>query len=274
MLDGNPHVDEVAIFPRGEFRGVAGWSRIPAWAKMMAAKKADLVLDFQGLLRSALIARLSRGGEVAGLSDAREGARFFYDRVADVSGVAHAVDRYLRLVSEVGAPVASELKWPLPAGNSPSGFAVTEPFVLLHPFSRGEGKSLTVQQVREFCAAVAPIRVVLAGRSTTRLDTMANVVDLLDRTTLAELIWLIRRAAFVVSVDSGPMHIAAAITPSLLSIHTWSDPAKVGPYRPESWVWKEGSLYQMRDLSNPHAHQKCADFQTIGRWAAERTQKR
>ncbi|MGB8166199.1 MAG: glycosyltransferase family 9 protein [Chthoniobacteraceae bacterium] len=269
LLEGNPYVDEVAIFPRGEFRGIAGWARIPAWAKRMAAKKADLVLDFQGLLRSALIGRLCRGGEVAGLSDAREGARYFYDRVADVRGAIHAVDRYLRLVTEVGVPVAAELEWPLPAGNSPAGFTLTEPFVLLHPFSRGTGKSLTGQQVREFCAAVSPIRVVLAGRTAERLKTAENITDLLNRTTLTELIWLLRHAAFVVSVDSGPMHIAAAITSSLLSVHTWSDPAQVGPYRPDAWVWKEGRLFQMREIENPGAHRECADLEKIGRWVVD-----
>lgn len=272
LLAGNPHVDEVAIFPRGQFRGVAGWGKIPAWARAMAAKKADLVVDFQGLLRSALISRLCRGGAVAGLSDAREGARFLYDRVADVSGATHAVDRYLRLVAEVGVPILPELEWPLPEGNPPPGFSPSEPFVLLHPFSRGEGKSLTARQVQEFSAAVAPLRVVLAGRTDTQIDVPGNVTDLLNRTTLAELIWLIRRASFVVSVDSGPMHIAAALTTSLLSIHTWSDPAKVGPYRPESWVWKNRTLFQMRDLAKPEAHRSGIDLRAIGSWVAERVQ--
>lgn len=238
----------------------------------MAAKKADLVLDFQGLLRSALIGRLCRGGQLAGLSDAREGARFFYDRVADVSTAPHAVDRYLRLVAEVGAPVSAPLEWPLPAGNPPADFALREPFVLLHPFSRGAGKSLTPQQVRDFCTAIAPTRVVLAGRAVERVGPIENVTDLLNGTTLTELIWLIRRAAFVVSVDSGPMHIAAAITPALLSIHTWSDPAKVGPYRPEAWVWKEGHLFQMGDLADPRARRACADPGKIGSWVRERLQ--
>ena len=272
LLAGNPNVDEVAIFPRGEFRGVAGWAKIPTWAKMMAAKKADLVLDFQGLLRSALIGRLCRGGRLVGLSDAREGARFFYDHVAQVGGVKHAVDRYLRLVSEVGVPLSPQLEWPLPAGNAPAGFSVTEPFVLLHPFSRGEGKSLTAIQVREFCAALAPVRVVLAGRSAEPIEAAENVTDLLGATTLVELVWLLRRSAFAVSVDSGPMHIAAAVTASLLSIHTWSDPAKVGPYRPEAWVWKGGALFQMSDLARPESHRPCPGIRDAANWVRSRVQ--
>ena len=257
LLEGNPHVDEVAIFPRGEFRGPRGWMKIPAWARSMAERKADLVVDFQGLLRSALIARLCRGGEVAGLSDAREGARLFYDRVANVGGIAHAVDRYLRLASEVGAEIPTALEWPLPAGTPPAGFDASEPFVLLHPFSRGAGKSLTAAQIFEARVALAPRRVVIAGRSAERVAVSPNVVDLLNRTTLGELIWLIRRADFVISVDSGPMHIAAALTPRLLAIHTWSDPAKVGPHHAAAWVWNGRAFFQVRDLSRPDTHRPC-----------------
>jgi ADP-heptose:LPS heptosyltransferase len=232
----------------------------------MAAKKVDLVMDFQGLLRSALIGRLCRGGEIAGLSDAREGARFFYDRVADVSGAAHAVDRYLRLATEVGAELPPELDWQLPEGSAPAGFTVTGEFVLLHPFSRGKGKSLTVSQVQDFCAAMSPVRVIVAGRADEQIEPAGNITDLLNRTTLSELIWLIRRAAFVVSVDSGPMHIAAAITRSLVSIHTWSDPAKVGPYRPEAWVWKSGAMFQIRDLADPGTYREYTDIGKVGGW--------
>ncbi len=272
LLAGNPDVDEVAIFPRGEFRGLAGWAKIPRWAQQIAARKADLVLDFQGLLRSALIGRLSRGGRLVGLSDAREGARFLYDQVAEVSGARHAVDRYLRLVSAVGVPIPPPLEWPLPAGEAPAGFSATAPFVLLHPFSRGAGKSLTAAQVRDFCAGLAPVRVVLAGRTEEPVEARENVTNLLNRTTLTELIWLLRRAAFTVSVDSGPMHIAAAVTASLLSIHTWSDPAKVGPYRPEAWVWKGGVLFQMSDLARPDSHLPCPEIREAARWVKSRVQ--
>jgi ADP-heptose:LPS heptosyltransferase len=61
-------------------------------------------------------------------------------------------------------------------------------------------------------------------------------------------------------VDSGPMHIAAALTSRLLAIHTWSDPAKVGPNRPEAWIWKDATCFQMRDLANTSAHLPCRDI--------------
>ena len=271
LLDGNPHVDEVVIFPRQELRGARGLLRIAPWAKSVRERvQADLVLDFQGLLRSALIAKLCRvrGGQIVGLSDAREGARWFYDRRADVGGIDHAVDRYLALVASLGIDTAGPVEWPLPQGSAPAGFDHIEPFILLHPFSRGAGKSLTPADVAAFCHAVAPRRVVLAGRSSERIPAMDNVTDLLNQTTLLELIWLIRRAGFVVSVDSGPMHIAAALTPNLLSIHTWSDPKKVGPYRPEAWVWKGGAVYQMKDAARPETPRAATEITDAARHVA------
>src|SRR5687767_6747334 len=53
LLDGNSDVDEVVIFPRDQFRGVRGMCRVPAWARQLRDRAAsELVLDFQGLLRS------------------------------------------------------------------------------------------------------------------------------------------------------------------------------------------------------------------------------
>jgi hypothetical protein len=44
------------------------------------------------------------------------------------------------------------------------------------------------------------------------------------------------------------MHIAAALTGNLLSIHTWSDPHRIGPYNPDAWVWKHGQLARVAEL--------------------------
>jgi ADP-heptose:LPS heptosyltransferase len=78
----------------------------------------------------------------------------------------------------------------------------------------------------------------------------SNVVDWSQRTTLLELIAIFRRASFVVSSDSGPMHLAAALQPSkTLAIHRWSDPLRVGPWSQHSWVWKHGKIVSVAQLT-------------------------
>jgi ADP-heptose:LPS heptosyltransferase len=249
LLHGNPDIDEVLEFPRKNFRRIAGILRFPRWAAGLRERvKPDLVLDFQGLFRSGYIARKA-GGESWGTSDSREGARFFHRHVVPVparSEPFHAVRRYLALVAALGCEIPSELVWRLPEGALPAG--LPEEFIVIHPFSRGEGKSLTTAQTAAFCEALAPMPVVIAGRSTESAPKTANAIDLLNRTTLPELCSVLRRARFVVSVDSGPMHIAAAVNPRLLSIHTWSDPAKVGPFAPDAYVWKDGRISRVADF--------------------------
>jgi heptosyltransferase-1 len=64
------------------------------------------------------------------------------------------------------------------------------------------------------------------------------------------MIRLIRVASFIITVDSGPMHIAAAVTDRLVSIHTWTNPSRVGPYNSDAWIWKHGQLVRVSELDS------------------------
>lgn len=248
LLRGNHDIDHVHIFPRGEFRGLGAPRSLLPWLRKTRALRPDAAVDFQGLLRSALIGRISGARDFFGLSDAREGSRFFYKTIARVDRRSHAVERYLKLAESTGATVHLPLRFPLPSGDLLPRFDAYPPFLLLHPFARGRGKSLTDRAVEAFCRACAPTRVVIVGKSKLRIKAPENCIDLSNQTTLLQLIWLIRAARFVVSVDSGPMHIAAAVTRHLIAIHTWTDPRRVGPYNAEAWIWRSGELRQMRDF--------------------------
>ncbi len=266
ILEGNPDVDEVIELPRARFRGLAGWARLPGWIRELRERvRPDLTLDFQGLLRSAWIAR-GVGGDCWGTSDSRECARFFHRHIVRVpprSEPVHAVKRYLALVAALGCDITEPLEWRIPIGTEPAG--CPRGFILLHPFSRGEGKSLTAEEVAAFCRDVAPANVVLAGRTEIAISPPPNATNLLNRTTLPELCWLLRRAAFTVSVDSGPMHIAAAMSANLLGIHTWSDPRKVGPFAPGAWIWKDGKIGRVADFPNG----MIVPRDELGRWFAQ-----
>ena len=72
---------------------------------------------------------------------------------------------------------------------------------------------------------------------------------ILDRLTIPQLVAALARLSVFISNDTGPMHIAAAVSGRLVSIHTWTDPRRVGPYNPDAWIWRNGDLQQMRDFS-------------------------
>jgi heptosyltransferase-1 len=250
LLRGNSDVDHVHFFPRGELRGLGAPGSLFPWLKRTRQLKPDLALDFQGLLRSALIAKVSGAKKVYGMSDGREGSRFFYSRTAKVNRREHAVERYLKLAEMAGAQIGDALRCPLPTGDPLPRFDEFPPFILLHPFARGNGKSLTNRVIEEICVAFAPTRVVVVGKTNRTIDVIENCVELTNQTSLLQLIRLIRVARFVISVDSGPMHIAAAVNDRLLSIHTWTNPRRVGPYNSDAWIWKHGKILRVSELEN------------------------
>lgn len=257
LLHGCHLVDEVIAFPRKSFRGIVGLGRFLRWAAQRnrdERETPEIVLDFQGLLRSGIVS-FARGADcVVGLSNSREGASRFCDIVVPVDAGAHAVDQNLSMVRALGLSCSAEdVHFPLPGGEplSPvADAALPTRFILLHPWSRGEGKSLSPAVLQAFCDALRALPVIIVGmRASPPLVAGAHVMDLTNQTSLAQLLWLMRRAAACISVDSGPMHLAAAVNSRTLGIHTWSDPRKVGPYPAGAWVWKAGRIARRGEFS-------------------------
>jgi heptosyltransferase-1 len=262
LLRGNPDVNHIHGFPRRDFSGLGAPVKFGPWFKETRKLKPDLALDFQGLIRSAFIARASGAKEVYGMSDGREGSRFFYSKTAKVNKHEHAVERYLKLAELAGARIGEALRCPLPTGDPLPRFDEYPPFILLHPFARGSGKSLTNKLIEEICIAFAPTRVVVVGKTGRQIDVAENCVELTNQTSLLQLVRLIRVAKFVISVDSGPMHIAAAVNDRLLSIHTWTNPRRVGPYNPDAWIWKHGTIARVSELENTKLKRRGREFKT------------
>ena len=127
------------------------------WSLHLRKIRPDIALDLQGLLRSALMARLSRAGRAIGISDAREGATRLYHEVVPVIRGEHAVLRYLRVLGSLGLPKVERPVFPLPPGVPLDAPFRDQPFVVLHPFARGEGKSLAPEHVVQFCERVRPL---------------------------------------------------------------------------------------------------------------------
>jgi heptosyltransferase I len=259
LLEDNADLDEVIPFPRKEFRGAPGMAGFVGWARKLnkaARELPEVALDFQGLLRSALICQARGCSAVIGLSDAREGATLLYRHTIPVNAASHAVDRYLEMARGLGVEVTPDrLPVPLPQGTAPQHGALPSRYFLLHPYARGAGKSLSDECIQALCDCLGPHPVIIAGRSDHTFEPRGpHVLSLLNQTSLSELIWLIRNARATVSVDSGPMHIAAAITDRTLGIHTWSDPRKVGPYPLSVKAWKAGRIASRLEFNDSEAN--------------------
>lgn len=219
LLEANPYVDEVIAVDR---RGLAALAA--SW-RALRRPRFEVAVDFQGLIKSALTAAVARPDRIYGFhqSQIRErlAALCYSNKVC--SGSRHVVDRNLDLAAATGA--ANLLKtFPLPPGR-PEGDLPAEPFVLASPLAGWISK----QWPREYYARLAAelhMPLVVNGP-----DAGAAVPGaVLHVSSIAGLIYATRRAAAVVGVDSGPLHLAAALGKPGVAIFGPTDPARNGPY--------------------------------------------
>ena len=274
LVEGHPGVSGTVLFPRDRFRGPSGWLRAAAWVGTLRDWKPDLAIDLQGLLRSALFCRFSGASRIIGLSDAREGARFLHAESVRVETRDHAVRRYLAVLKALGIASPETPRFDLPEGRLPAGFDSSVPYLVLHPFARGRGKSLDASLIRAFVRGTGGRRVIVAGRGPVTEGLPDGGEDWSNRTDLHELVAILRGASFVVSSDSGPMHLAAALRPErTLAVHLWSDPLRVGPFPGVSFVWKNGRLAHVAALDDAWRPEGPAPTETqmeeLGRFASE-----
>src|SRR5436189_6419115 len=111
------------------------------------------------------------------MSNAFAGATCLYDLVAQVNRRSHPIERYLKLAECAGATIRESLRCSVPSGDPLPRFDPHPPFVLLHPFARGQDKSLSNAAIEEFCRSLAPTRVVVVGQLRRGINTPENCVD-------------------------------------------------------------------------------------------------
>jgi heptosyltransferase I len=261
LLKDQTWLTEIITFPRAQFKGLGGLMKVRPWLQAQWVKenrpRPDLVLDLQGLFRSGLISRSTQAPHRIGMSDSREFARFSHTAQIRVDSQAHAIDRYFTAVEALGVNSRSALNEDLlPRGEHP-GVGIPGHIVVINPFSRGANKSLSWSDVAQLCDRLKGWPIAIVGiTSDPPPDLPLSAINITNRTNLDQLVWIIRRAALVISVDSAPMHIASALQRPVLGIHSWSDPRRVGPYDENAYIWKGGLILQRPQVTNDIARQR------------------
>ncbi|MGA8029850.1 MAG: glycosyltransferase family 9 protein [Bryobacteraceae bacterium] len=226
LLEGNPFVDELIPFERG---GVAALR--DSWRRLRSLKP-DLAFDFQGLVQSALSGRAAKPKCFFGFdqSVARERmASVFYTHRIAVSG-PHRVERNLQLVEAAGASELTDQAW-IPFGRD-EGSLPSGPFVLTNPFAGWKSKQWPIEYYdtlaqrlqREGLQLVANVSEQHAGE----LADLKHVR--IHTSSLLGLIAATRQATAVLGLDSGPLHLAAALSKPGVALFGLTDPLRTGPY--------------------------------------------
>jgi lipopolysaccharide heptosyltransferase II len=227
----------------------------------------DLVIDLQGLLRSGALALASRAPVRVGFSEAREGSRLFYTRKVKGGRGLHAVDRYMKVAEDLGCPAdESILLFPLPQRESDriARFRTDlQEYAVIVPGARWKTKIWPAENFGKVAARL-PIRSVVIGGSGDRLlaeevvsTSSGNAMSLAGETDLSELIALMRGARVVITNDSGPMHIAAALKIPVIAVFGPTSPVLTGPYG------KGHVILQSKEPCAPCFRRECADMKCM-----------
>lgn len=202
----------------------------------------DHVIDLQGAIRSALVARATGAKVIAGAADPRElPARWFYNVKAHTPA-RHVVDQAAEIVSAaVGITIPPEPP-PFPISSEAEGWTdrlladLSPRFALINP---GAGWGAKCWPAERYSALVRMLgkhgvqSLVNAGPGELDLakavsggdESLARTVEC----SIPQLVALTRRAALCVGGDTGPVHLASALGIPVVAIFGPTDPARNGP---------------------------------------------
>lgn len=248
-----PAVNDVIAFRRKRWGRVRHAAELLGFLRELRRRRFDVAVDLQGLFRSGLMAFASGARRRIGFAAAREGAPLFYtDRIAVPENILHAVDKNVLLIRSAfqAAPPAA---FP-PLRREPEtvrrmdellkrhGLGNGGPLVAVAPAARWRSKSWPpafFAAVMEETARLLPaVRFWLLGtadEASVGVQVMAacthvQPTSLMGETTLGELIEGLRRSAVLLTNDSGPMHLAAAVERPVVALFGATDPRLTGPY--------------------------------------------
>jgi lipopolysaccharide heptosyltransferase I len=220
LLEANPYIDSVLLFDR---RTLAGLRK--AWINLRSSH-FDLGVDFQGLIKSALVATMARPERIFGFSEPRESAAsWFYSTKVSIRS-SHVVDGNLNLAAAAGASNILRT-FPLPPGE-PEGQLPDGDFVLASPLAGWGAKQWPLAYYAELARKLkrdCGLPLVLNVPYPLRVEGTETHVS-----GIPGLIHATRRATAIVGVDSGPMHLAAALLKPGVAIYGPTDPVRNGPY--------------------------------------------
>jgi lipopolysaccharide heptosyltransferase II len=248
LLEDDPDLSGLIRFERRRWASPRHWPELLQCILDLRARQFDWVIDLQSLARTGLVAWLANGGVTLGLDDAREGARGLYDyAVPRPSYLTHAVDWYKRVLPHLGVPVHDRFDWLPPRPRAADSLARRWPqasgrrWIVVQPGARWENKRWPLasfaETVRRLSQEMPEVWFAVTGGpgdqalgEAFRASAPDRTLDLTGRTSLPEMVEWIRLSELMITNDSGPMHVAAALGKPVVALFGPTEPARTGPY--------------------------------------------
>ena len=248
LLEGDPDLKGVVHFHRRRWAAPRHWPEIAHSIRWMREQAFDWVIDLQSLMRSGVFAWLANGKLTIGLDEPREGARGFYDLILPrPSALTHAVDWYLGVLPPLGVPVHWNFQWlperPALAQALRQKWSMDRArWIVLQPGARWPNKRWPAEYfadlLRQLAAYYPDFRFAVLGGDDER--SLGGIIagtagprclDLTGKLSLPEMVEWLRLSELLVTNDTGPMHVAAALGKPVVALFGPTEPRRTGPYR-------------------------------------------
>lgn len=276
LLEGNPWVKRVVKLDtlgwRNGLSSSAVIDKIARGIALLREEEYDATLDFQGLIKSAIISKLTRSRRRLGFAEnwLREpAAGIFYDELVSPRHRRHIIEINFSIAEHLGAsnPGPEAWEFPLPQNQADdayvhkqlSAFSAGE-FIVMNPGGGWQAKRWAPAQYAELIRCLEyefEGKVFLTG-SPAEEGVIREILQLANShrahyfpSTLIQFIALVRQARLFLSGDTGPMHLAAAVHTPIVAIFDAMDrlntPERNGPFSPADITLANGN-----PQSSPH----------------------
>lgn len=245
LIKNNGIIRNAIGFDRKQWLSPIGFIKtfkeIKNFSNMLKSERYDLVLDLQGLLKSALVATIAAGKKTIGFSDAREGATIFYDIKINAPSDIHALEKNLFFLDYFNLKwQIDEIDFPIYVSDDDASYInkqletfniADKKFAVFCPFSRWQTKMWDENNFHmlENLLVANGINIIWTGSKNEKLTKDVSY-NLIGKLSLNQLYYLFKKCLFVVTCDSGAMHLASAAGSNVFTIFGPTSPKKTGPY--------------------------------------------
>jgi len=258
LVANHPALDRVLLSERKRWVREFAFGKILSFIHQLRDTRYDIIIDFQSLLKSGVLVALARGKRKIGFDKGMEHSEcshiFFNERVSPVSMELHALLRYMRLLAPLGIE-SDHIEYRLPIQDRDRKTAeellslctlhfalCTSPLIAINPVAKWETKlwqnekfahlaDLLIEKYQAnifFTGAAEDFQVIEDIQSQMKHASL----NLAGKTSLMELAALYEKADVLISTDTGPMHLGAAVGIPVVALFGPTAHWRTGPFGP------------------------------------------
>ncbi len=217
----------------------------------LKGRKFDLLLHMQVALRASLATLCIRAKEKWGFdrSRAKEGQWIFTNHQIAPQNKPHVADGFWGFAQAIGVSLESKPSWDMPINKQDQSWCLqqtgSKAYIVISPAASKAHRNWLPNRYAAIAdyAHAQGLQVVLSGGPTEMEKQLGNkiinasnapIINLINKTSLPQLLALLQKAKLVLAPDSGPAHIATTVNTPVIGLYAHSNPKRTGPYHSQS----------------------------------------